>query len=83
MSTDRQGNMSIDFGNTINIKKNQTKVQSNEKTNCNIINTNESMNNLQNIIDQQIANSIVKDNMAYPMSPQIHKSNLLDKYVIN
>lgn len=88
MSTERKFSNSIDFSNGNNIKNNLTRVNITNKRRDNINNNylskskeNEAENEIKNMIQSELANSLVKEGMACPMSPQMHKSNLLNKYV--
>jgi len=86
LSTDRKFSNSIDFTNSNHIKNklstaNYLKKMNNESNYICNTKGNESEYEIKNMIQNELANSLVKENMACPLSPQARKSNLLNNYV--
>jgi hypothetical protein len=72
-------------------ENNHNNINSNNKNNYNNNNNNNFNRNLEKenekkmkkFIEGELANSLIKDNISYPLSPQNQKSNILKNYVIN
>ncbi len=86
ISIDRKFSNSIDFSNPHHLKNklsttNNHKRIKNESNYVYDTKNYETESEIKNMIQNELVNSLVKENMAYPLSPQNRKSTLLNKYV--
>jgi hypothetical protein len=90
--SDRKISNSVDFQNSSQFKNkliiksdDNNNNKNNDNYNINNFNRNlekENEKKMKKFIEGELANSLIKDNVSYPLSPQNQKSNLLKNYVI-
>ena len=75
---------SVDFQNSSQFKNKLIIKSDDNKQNNNNLNFNRNLENekkMKNFIEGELANSLIKENISYPLSPQNQKSNILKNYV--